>query len=480
MTFQPFAVYDFRSGLNLATDPWKTPADAFNILSNFMLRRGILRKRAGQSVYGQLGKYVAAEGIINGTIQYFDHTCVNTPVIPGSVSVSNGCVATPYTIYDDGEGGFIGDVAGAGTIDYESGVITSAGFTTLEALCTVTINYNYEIDEDTRGVYQFDRYTGSNLLVGFQDTRMSKWDTTHQYFQNITAQGGVNYDLWNSTNLVWTWPYNDKLWITDNTVYDATGAFPINGIRYYDGSVIRDPIADDTSLKYGAVATDLIKSALIIFSHKERIVMLNVVEGAGSEHKPQRATWSWAGNPLNADAWRRDTPGKGGYVDAPTNDEIVSFSFFGEIPIVGFEHSIWALDYIGDPNLPFTWRRIAGFKDVSSTYSGIEYVSSAAFLGGKGLIATNGSSCDNFDKIIPDFIYDVDIDNIDKCYAGRNDCLDQIWLAYPRAPNTASNNAVLVYNYEDMAFSKYDLPCFVLVHGWNLLTRHSRIILGTR
>jgi len=85
-----------------------------------------------------------------------------------------------------------------------------------------------------------------------------------------------------------------------------------------------------------------------------------------------------------------------------------------------------------------------------------------------------------FDKIIPDFIYDVDIDNIDKCYAGRNDCLDQIWLAYPRAPNTASNNAVLVYNYEDMAFSKYDLPCFVLVHGWNLLTRHSRIILGTR
>jgi len=69
---------------------------------------------------------------------------------------------------------------------------------------------------------------------------------------------------------------------------------------------------------------------------------------------------------------------------------------FGEIPIVGFEHSIWALDYIGDPNLPFTWRRIAGFKDVSSTYSGIEYVSSAAFLGGKGLIATNGSSCDNF------------------------------------------------------------------------------------
>jgi hypothetical protein len=453
MTFQAFPVYDFRSGINHALEPWKAPADAFQELDNFMLRKGVLRKRSGQSIYGQLGEFVSAEtGFANPAGNQYTKTLASTTVIRRSVKVFDD--GGPQAMYDDGAGAFTGD--GTGTVNYDTGAV-DVTFTGA-IVGNVDVDYHYELAEDVRGIHQFDRYSGSNMLVGFQTKRMSKWNSTYEYFENVASTAG-DYELWDSPDLMWKWAYNDKLWLTDNSTYVAGGAFPTNGIRYYDGSIIQDPIADDTTLNVDLAGTELIKAALIIFTFKERVIFLNTVEGAASVHYPQRAAWCWAGNPLNTDAWRRDTPGKGGFVDAPTNEEIVSFAFFGETPIVGFEHSVWALDYIGDPNLPFTWRRIAGFKDVSATFSGVEYVDFAAFLGGKGLIATNASSCDNFDKIIPDFVYGVDLENIGKCYSGRNDVLDQTWLAYPTAPSTAKNNSVLVYNYEDKAFSKYDSAC---------------------
>ena len=540
MTFLPFPIYDFRSGLNLSVEPFKTPQDSFNTLNNIMIRRGLLRKRNGQSVFGQTGKYYEEEGFSNKAGDEWTKTATNKPIIPHSVIVYDQGAGTQiaYDVYSESTypvGTFTGDATG--TVNYTTGEISIEFAGALVG--GLVVKYHYDVDEDARCIKQFDRYSGGNLLVGFQQNRMSRWNPTYKYFENIpgtitsaafdTGDGGKNYghtltntplvrgsvvvtdsvgaqvltdnslggfagdgtgnvnyntgvisvaftanvgignavvvtyqcyNFWDSTNLVWTHAYNDKLWIADNTTYDTSGQTPQNGIRYFDGATIKDPIADDSSLRLDVAGAELIKGALIVFTSHERVVMLNTVEGASSTHYPQRAAWSWVGNPLNTDAWRRDTAGKGNYVDAPTNEEIVSFSFFGNIPIVGFENSVWALDYIGDPNLPFTWRRIAGFKDVSATFSGIEYVDSAAFLGGKGLIASNGSSCDNFDKIIPDFVYDIDIDNIGKAYSGRNDVLDQIWMSYPSAPNTSKNNSVLVFNYEDKSFSKYNLPAY--------------------
>ena len=454
MTFQPFAIYDLRSGLDLSMEPWKTPSDSFTVLNNFMVRRGVLQKRSGQSVFGQLGEFVSAEtGFTNPTGNQYTKTLSKTTVIRRSVKVYDDGGA--QVLYDGGFGVLAGD--GVGTIDYATGAV-NVTFTGA-IVGSVDCDYHYELAEDTRGIKEFNRYVGTNLLVGFQNKRMSLWETSKRYFKNVPSSAG-DYELWNSTELVWTFYSSDYLWITDNSVYNTSGAFPINGIRYYDGSNIKDPIADDSSFKLDAGGTVKITAALIIFSFAERLILLNVVEN--TTRKPSRAVWSWQSvrNPLDPNAWRRDIAGGGNFKDADTNEKIVSFSFFGDMPIIGFEHSIWTLDSTGDPNNPFDWRRIAGFKDVSATFSGIEYVDSAAFLGGKGLISTNGFKCDNFDKIIPDFVYDIDLDNINKAYAGRADELDQVLLAYPTAPNTSKNNAVLVYNYEDRAFFKYDLSCF--------------------
>lgn len=459
MTFQSFAIYDLRSGLNLAQEPWKSPADSFTVLDNFMLRRGLLRKRNGMSVYGQQGERQSETIHPNPSPAHQTGTLTHTPVIPRSIIITSGT----KTAYDDGEGSIVGDVAAVGgavvnTINYTTGVY-NFDFNAAPGAFITTAVYHTVLVEDTRGIIEFNRYVGSNHLLTFQTKRMSKYNTTYESFENIASFGG-DYELWDSTNLVWTLAYNDNLWITDKTVYNAGGGFPVNGIRYYDGSVIRDPIADDGSLFYGAGANDYYVSAAMIFSIEDRIFMLDVKEGAAATHYPQRVIWCWKGNPTAVTAWRRDMAGHGGYVDAPTNENIISLAVLGNMPIVGFEHSVWALDYVGDPNEPVKWRRISGSKDVSATFSAMEYTDAVAFLGGKGLVATNGSLCDNFDKVIPDFIYNVDLDNISKVCAGKADDYDQAWLAYPTMPDSSTNNSVLVYNYEDKAFSKYDLECF--------------------
>lgn len=454
MPFSAFPIYDYRSGLNLAVEPWKTPPDAFVSLKNVFFRRGIAHKRDGQSVFGQLGKFVSAEtGFANPAGNQYTITLANTIVIRKSLKVYDDGGA--QALYDDGEGTFTGN--GTGTIDYDTGAI-DVTFTGA-IVGNVDADYHYEIDEDTRRVNQFNRYTGSNTLIGFQTKRMSLWDGTREYFANVASVGG-DYELWNSDNLVWTWAYNDNLWITDNSVYTTGGAFPVNGIRYYNSSVIRDPIADDGSLQTTSNAADVIKAALIIFTFHERVMFLATVEGAASTYYPQRVTGSWVGDPLAAQAWRRDIPGSGWRKDAATNENIVSFTMFGEMPIIGFEHSIWTLDYTGDPNDPVDWRRL-GSKDVSATFSGVEYITASGFVGGKGLVYTDGKICDYFDKNIPDFVESsIDIDNIDKVYAGSADNLDQILFAYPSFPSAEKNDAVLIYNYIDKSFSQYDMSCY--------------------
>jgi len=462
MTFVPFPIYDFRSGLDLSVAPWKIPAEAFTSLSNMMLRRGIVRKRSGQSIFGQIGKFISAEtGFANPAGNQYTITLASMPsiAIPHSIKVyDDGGV---QVLRDNGVypiGTFTGD--GTGTINYATGAI-DVTFTGA-IVGNVDVDYHYEDSEDVRGINEFKRYTGSNVLISHGTTRMSKFNTTYNYFDNVPAEGGINYDLWTGTNLMWYHAYNDKLWMTDNETYNTSGAFPVNGIRYYDGTVIRDPIADDNTLQYDTNANDRYVAALIVFTWHGRVILLNVKEGASATHYPQRMAWCFKGDPLAVNAWRRENAGNGNFEDADTNDEIVDFAFFGGLPVIAFEHSIWTIDYTGDGNDTFRWRRIAGKQDVSTTHCGIEYVDSAAFLGGKGLISTNGSpGCTgNFDKVIPDFAYEMDLDNISKACAGIADDFDQVWYAYPKAPNTATNNSVLVYNYEDRAFFKYDLSCY--------------------
>jgi hypothetical protein len=81
MGYQPFLIGNFRTGLNMAVEPWLLPRDAFQSLINARLYRGVVEKVSGYSPYAR-----TYEGVIsrlfpapNGTNQTFTATLGRTP-----------------------------------------------------------------------------------------------------------------------------------------------------------------------------------------------------------------------------------------------------------------------------------------------------------------------------------------------------------------------------------------------------------------
>lgn len=54
--FKPFPVLDMKTGKYTRRDPWLSPADAFETLRNCRIKRGVLEKRRGFALYGQILK----------------------------------------------------------------------------------------------------------------------------------------------------------------------------------------------------------------------------------------------------------------------------------------------------------------------------------------------------------------------------------------------------------------------------------------
>src|SRR4029077_9716800 len=60
----------------------------------------------------------------------------------------------------------------------------------------------------------------------------------------------------------------------------------------------------------------------------------------------QRVRFSQNGDPTDtANGWLEDVPGRGGYIDAPTKEAIISAEFLRDRLIVFFERSTWELVY---------------------------------------------------------------------------------------------------------------------------------------
>jgi len=453
MSYQPFLIADFREGLENYSEAWLGSEQAVTELNNCYLRRGKFIKRPGQSVFGQLGDITSGEtGFANPGGNQYTITLANPVIVRRSLKIYDSGGA--QVVRDDGQGNLTGDVdaGGTNTIDYSTGAIdvTFSGAIT----GTVTADYSTEHARATRGIKKYDRYSGGDILLAFDSYRMSKWVTTNDYFENVD-DGSSNYDLWNSTNLIHTATYGDFIWIVDNSILSA-GSPATGGVKVYDGSVISDP---DLDLDAAGTPT-AVKGALMVFMYQERIVLLNTVEGTSNTRHPQRARWSAIGvTPTTSQGWfdpeLSGVFGKGGRNDAPTNDEIVSAGFVGQRLVVFFENSTFALDPTNNPDLPFVWRKLSQTRKCNSTFGTIEYDNYVTAVGGKGIVASDAQKVEAFDKKIPDFIFNIDQDNINLCASVRADILDQGLLAYPESPNSSSNNKILGFNYDEGSWFTY-------------------------
>lgn len=469
MTLQPISVFGFdeNGGLQKRNKPFLNPDTAFETLQNAYAWRQQVKKREGLRLLGRLQRNLTMQSLGNtpagppNTITFANIfttlgiTGENPTLVPGTLVITVGAPDTA-TFTDNGDGTFT--VTGAGVaagsfINYATGEVVLQ-FSALTGGAAITADLGYYPGLPVMGIPQRE-------LAAINDEQTIWFDTKYAYIWNGTAfQEFIAGTTWNGSDSDFFWSTNyrgvnpqDRLFFTTNFVNTAA-----NPMRYTDGTTW-------TTFQPAVDATNFLTQARILIPYFGRLLALNVWEGAtvaGAVNIFNRCRFSQLGNPVAADAWRSDQFGKGGFIDAPTNEQIISATFLNNTLIVFFEKTTWQLRYVGEYGLPFIWERIASDLGSESTFSPVLFNENILAIGDKAIIAADSNVVSRIDLNIPDqiFLFQNQNNGVKRVQGVRNYQKELVYWCYadsttesgPGTP-TVFPNRVLLYNYRNRTWA---------------------------
>lgn len=503
--YVPLTITYQESGLVRDRQAFVLADDAYQELTNCFLFRGRLRRRQGYNLLGRLRRDVVAQSLGNmpasTTFTYADILTSFRATQPESSLVLGSVVLTftngaPVVLTDNGAGGWTvtsgtATISSASSINYQTGAV-SIVFTANEptAASAVTVTYAYYPCLPVMGLPTYDLAAiNAHQTMAFDTIYGYQYSNALNKFIRITAVtnttwNGSDSDFFQTLTYWYTSDGRPYFWVTN---FNMTGATR-DPIRLYDG-VDWSTFAPTTS------GTDEMHNALLLIPYRGRLVALNTYEGANlnaATQFPQRARWSQNGAPFTsvaagtppvaANEWRSDIKGRGGYIDAPTNEQIVSAEFIRDLLVVGFEHSTWCLRYTGNEILPFVWERINVELGSLSPNGMIPFDKGILYMGDKSINSCSGTNVDRIDEKIPTQIFEISssddptnsLNKGPRRVAGIRDFFERlVYWTYPDAKTRATfPNRVLVFNYDNQSWARFTdcFTCFGQYQRFNDLT----------
>ena len=447
--------------------------EAFSNLENAYVFRERTKKRDGEVPMGRLSRVFTAESLGTSGASPWSFNIYTlltiTPeahaeIKPGSVSISIATLATPFL--DAGNGILTNATPGnSGTINYMTGAVVLT--TTVGAGHASTITFSYFPSLPVMGILKRDVET-----VGIDSTVF--FDTVYAYQYLNGFQELVPGTTWTGTNTDFFWAANYQgasadlryFFVTNNNIDLVAPSY--DPIRYYNNTTWTD-------LQPLITATDTLWQALILVPYYGRLLALNTWEGptggtyTASKNFFSRCRFSQLGDPTDqTNGWRSDIFGRGGFIDAPTNEAIVSAAFFRNTLIVFFEYSTWQLRYIGEYGLPFIFERISSDFGAVSPYSPIVFDQGVMVVSDRGIIQAAANGVTRLDDQIPEQVFGFEIQNKAPNFVHgiRDFEKEVVYWNYVDTANQSVNqsypNTVLLFNYRNNTWAKFrdTITCF--------------------
>ncbi len=451
--YTPLKIAGNETGLVKYREDFLLPNDAYPVLENAFVWRERIKRKQGFELLGRLRRvFEGATAVIlgnldgagdfSGNIRTIFSLQTNASIEPGSISISDGV----NTFTDDGLGVITGVPSGSGTIDYSTTSITLAGGVPLAAL---TMSYNYFPSLPVMGLR-------SRELTAINNEQMVAFDQVYAYkFSSGGSEEFLPGTVWTGSDSDFFWSTN--YWVGDGNLKIFWVTNFVDPIRYTNGQVATNWV--DFTPQINAAA-DTLLNALCLLPFRGRMLAFNTIETDGVH--PQRIRWAAIGNPftivspivsiVSADAWRDDIRGKGGFLDIPTNEDIITVGFVRDNLVIYCERSTWQLRYTGRSIAPFQIEKVNSELGVESTFSGIQFDTSLVGVGDKGIVECDSYKSDRIDIKIVDLVIN-DINNNENGTKRVHGIRDfQQRLAYWIYPLTSNNGVYpdrrLVYNYE--------------------------------
>jgi len=462
MAYQPFLIAPFGTGLDSDLEPWLLPQDAFKEIENGHIHHGYLEKRQGYRFLGDMVHGDPITAASNAATAVF--TIASTAALTTGDTVSLHYLAggtwstknaAKYTI----------TVASGTTftlVDSDGNAVDGSGL----GAYTASSGYLGTFTADRiMGIFRYIAADNTRELLISDDKRVAIYNAASNLFQPLSlydiSPGIANADVWTSSDEDYIWAANwqhagsvNRVYFTNGKAY-VTGTPGTDGILYYDATDRGAPTTPCVVQFQPALnGTDTLYGTKLIFSIKQRLLCLHTYEfnGATTSAFPQRARWCAAQDPSN---WDDSVAGGGGFVDAPTGEQIISARQVQDIIIVTFTDSVWTLRPVPDPALPFRWDKVNDFRACDGKMATVGYDRYVVSVGQRGITATDGAETRRVDERIEDFVDDdINDDEFQKVFALRNFSSRRTWILYPKGESEESN-AVLIYDDESSAYSKY-------------------------
>lgn len=260
----------------------------------------------------------------------------------------------------------------------------------------------------------------------------------------------------------------------------------------------------------GGTITNYVQSARLVITYKNRLLLLNTIEnngngatqydttnlasrqstgvtsgGAGNYVTStntafvNRCRYSHNGSPFAQNAWLEPNrvyypdaaaaatkviADGGGYIDASTEESIISAEFVKDQLIVYFERSTWAIVYTGNDATPFVWQKINTSLGSESQNSTVPFDKYALTIGNTGVHSCNSANVERIDNKIPDKVFQI-IDKtsgVQRVAGIRDYYVEMVYWTFPSDSQPTAQvypGRVLVYNYNTGGWAFND-DCF--------------------
>ena len=409
----------------------------------------------GFGVYASGGKWISNRSLLTTGEP-------NASIKPGSVVFTIGGI----TFTDQGNGTLTSITPGnSGTINYVTGNV-SITHTAGTGIAT-TLAFIYFPSLPVMGIAKRDVTTlGIDATVFFDTVYAYQYVNGFQELSPGTTWTGTNTDFFWTTNFQGATANLRYFFATNNNIDLVAPSY--DPIRFYNNSTWTD-------LQPLLTSTTTLWQALILIPYYGRLLALNTWEGAtsdtytGATNFFARCRFSQLGDPTDqTNGWRTDIFGRGGFIDAPTNESIVSAAFFRNTLIVFFEYSTWQLRYIGEYGLPFIFERVSSDFGAVSTFSPIVFDQGVMAVSDRGVIQASANGLTRLDEQIPENIFSFEIQNNSPNFVhGIRDFEKEVvyWnyvdvqnkQLYQNYPTT-----VLLFNYRNNTWAQYrdTITCF--------------------
>lgn len=459
MTYTPYLIANYATGLEKRLQPWLLPDDAQEELYDGYVYRGVLGKRDGYNYF--------ATGGLPGPLPYRESRIVSTLSAIPAVEVPDGIIVTftlagtgpiargsvtvngsnPVVVGTDDGLGLIGSITGAGivsgTVDYTTGAISVTFLVPPVIASTVTFTYSFMPDNPVMMVANF--WTSSNIreLIVASTVYINRYNSTLNILEDITATPytGNSHQFFTWTNYAAADDSPRLLFANNKDV-----------IQQYDGANVTNYVYSMTSsvAPFNPVAT---LTCLLMADFKDRLLLFRTTED--SVIYPRRIRISGTGQ--FCDDFTTSATGAG-FIDIPDNTWIYGIAFNRDDLIIFTESSTWVLKYTGNDTTPFVLNKIDESRGSQAPFAAITYLNRTSAASPRGLIMTDGYRVERQDESIPDFSFnEVDGENFDLCFAGSVDADRDHYLIYPPQDQDESKR-ILTTNYDEDNYSIYRIP----------------------